>query len=261
MRQQERHRSTDTVFHSTRWSQVVRAADADPAVRRAALTSLLTTYLPALSSYMRWHRRIPADRLDDLLQGFVCDQVVAGELFSSADPNRGQFRMFILKSLERYVRRVHRFETARKRTPHNGLVSLNDDDGHGVAAATVDDDVESAGVSFDLAWAREVIRQAMLRMRDDCGRRGRDVLWTLFEERVVKPIFEDVPALNYETLVARLGLTSAAQAGNLLITSKRMFGRHIRDVIGEYASDDADVEEELRHLWTVFSRHRPATRS
>src|SRR5687768_1628264 len=85
MRERQQTRTTGALFHSTHWSQVARAGDADPAVREAALTSLLDTYLPALASYLRWHRGLPPDRLDDLLQGFVCDKVVAEELFCSAD--------------------------------------------------------------------------------------------------------------------------------------------------------------------------------
>lgn len=256
MQEQERPQRTAALFGSTRWSEVARASDADPAVRRVALTSLLNAYLPALSAHLRWHQRIPLDRLDDLLQGFVCDKVVADELFSYADPARGQFRLFVLKSLERYIRRVHRYDSAAKRSPVSRLINLEGEDV--VDAASAD---EPAEVSFEVAWARQVIQQAIHRMRDDCRKADRDGLWTLFEERVVKPIFEDAVAPAYDELAPRLGLSSAAQAANLLVTAKRLFARQLRAVIGEYTSDENAIDDELKHLWSAFSQHKKASRA
>jgi hypothetical protein len=255
MREQGQPDATGALFRSTHWSVVARASDADPAVRHAALTSLLSVYVPALSTYIRWHRRIPPDQLDDLLQGFVCDKVVADELFACADPARGQFRLFVLKSLERYIRRVHRHETAAKRSPAGGLLSLEGED-----IADAPSSEEPAGASFDLAWARQVIQQAMRRMCEDCRKAGRDGLWALFEERVIKPSFEDTATVGYDELVQRLGLASAAEAANRLVTAKRLFARHLRAVIGEYTTGEGNVDEELRHLWDVFSRHKSPPR-
>jgi hypothetical protein len=254
MQQHEQPKQTGALFPTTQWSEIVRTSDADPAVRQAALTSLLNVYVPALAVYVRWHRRLSLDRLDDLLQGFVCDKVVADELFSYADPARGRFRLFVLKSLERYIRRVHRYESAAKRSPGGGqeLISLDGDD---QTAGTT-----AAEVSFDLAWARQVIQQAMQRMREDCRKGNRDGLWSLFQARVVRPIFEDEPALEYEKLVPQLGLTSAAQAANLLVTGKRLFARHLRTVIGEYTIGENDIDDELRHLWGVFSQRGSSSR-
>lgn len=255
MQEQEHPRPTVALFGSTCWSEVARAADADPEVRRAALAALLKTYLPALSAYVRWHRRLPPDRLDDLLQGFVCDKVMADELFSYADPARGQFRLFVLKSLERYIRRVHRYDSAAKRNPEGGLVSLAGEDVIDTASAD-----GPAEMSFDVAWAQHVIQQALRRMRDDCRKADRDGLWTLFQERVVNPIFEDVAASGYEDLAPRLGLSSAAQAANLLVTAKRLFARQLRAVIGEYTSGEHEIDDELKHLWQVFSHHKRTAR-
>ena len=242
-----------SLFRTTHWSEVARASDADPIVRRAALASLLGTYLPALRAYLRWHRRITDDRLDDLLQGFACDKVVADELFSHADPARGQFRSFVLKSLERYVRRVHRHDAAAKRRPAGVVMSLDSDEVAAEADDILADDGPAAASSFDVEWARRVIERALERMRDDFRRDGRDRLWALFEQRVVKPTFEDTPAIEYDVLVPRLGLESAAQAANLLVTAKRSFARHLRAIIGEYTPAEREIDDELRHLWDAFA--------
>src|SRR6059036_2878941 len=102
-------------FPTTHWSQVALAADLDPRVKREALGCLIREYLPAFEAHLRHVLRQPADRADDLLQGFVCDQVVAADLLADADRGRGRFRTFLLTALDRYVARVWRTETAGKR--------------------------------------------------------------------------------------------------------------------------------------------------
>jgi hypothetical protein len=161
----------------------------------------------------------------------------------------------VLKSLERYIRRVHRYESAAKRSPVGGLASLKGDDVADSGAAE-----GPTEASFDLEWARQAIEQALRRMREECRRTGRDGLWTLFEERVVKPSFEDAAAVGYDRLVPQLGLSSAAQAANLLVTAKRHFARQLRGVIGEYTAGEDNVDDELKHLWGVFSQHKSVPR-
>jgi hypothetical protein len=54
-------------------------------------------------------------------------------------------------------------------------------------------------------------------------------------------------------LVRRFGV-SADQASNLLATAKRMFARNLRQVVGEYAEGDEDVEDEIRTLRGILAR-------
>jgi hypothetical protein len=101
---------------------------------------------------------------------------------------------------------------------------------------------------FDVAWGREVLREALRRMKANCEKWGRVDLWEVFYGRVVGPAFDGVPVVEYEALMPRFGWASASQASNALVTAKRMFERELRGVIGEYARDEGEVEEELRDL-------------
>ena len=47
---------------------------------------------------------------------------------------------------------------------------------------------------------------------------------------------------------------SATQSANALGSAKRMFTRNFRSVVGEYAIDEAEVDDEIRELWEIFSR-------
>ena len=42
-----------------------------------------------------------------------------------------------------------------------------------------------------------------------------------------------------------LGLNSAVEARNLLLTAKRIFRRELETVVMEYSNDSAELEEEL----------------
>ena len=83
---------------------------------------------------------------------------------------------------------------------------------------------------------------------------ARKDVWGVFDCRILKPLFEETAPLAYEELVARFGLQSPAQASNLLITAKRMFGRFLRSVIAEYSADEAEIEAEIEELKAVLFR-------
>jgi hypothetical protein len=109
------------------------------------------------------------------------------------------------------------------------------------------------GEDMDVAWGREVLAQATARMESECAASKREDIWGVFQARVLDPIMGNVPEVSYEDLVARFRLASPAQASNILVTGKRMFLRHLREVIGEYAEDEKVVEEEIEDLRRILS--------
>jgi hypothetical protein len=79
-------------------------------------------------------------------------------------------------------------------------------------------------------------------------------VWGVFEARLLGPLLHGAEPTDYEELVGRFGLASAAQASNVLMTGKRMFARIIRAVVGEYALGDEEIESEIRELYAVLGR-------
>lgn len=225
-------------FPATQWSLVDALRAGDEAERRRVLGVLLGRYLPALRAYLVAGKRVEAGRAEELLQGFVADKILERDLMGRAEAARGKFRTFLLTALQRYVIDRGRAEKVR-------------------AAGSIDDvDVADAGRAdaFEVAWGREVLREALKRMRENCGKWGRADLWAVFEGRVLGPALEGKAAVAYEDLMPRFGWGTAAQASNALVTAKRMFERELRGVIGEYAQDEGEVEEELRDLRGAWKR-------
>ena len=225
---------------------VCRAGMSD-SVRRRVLAALLKAYLPALRAFLMARHRLPADRADDLLQGFVADRVLAQDLVRRADRERGQFRTFLMAALDRFVVDQVRYERAAKRWPGD-LASLD-------AESALDKAAPAAPDVFDAAWARQVLDLTVGRVWEECDAGGRPDVWAVFDARVLGPTLRGDAPVPLEALVGRFGFTPE-RASNLLVTGKRMFARHLRAVVEEYA-DGAEVDEEIRFLQAVLARPRP----
>jgi RNA polymerase sigma-70 factor (ECF subfamily) len=250
------HRDAFKPFPATPWSLVGRAAHATIESRRESLEALLSRYLPALRTHLLYKKRLAPDRADDLLQGFIADKVVAAEILSHADRERGKFRTFLCTALDRYLISQTRMDRARKRMPGPEAGGT----GTGPAIADIDTtpeqpaDATTPGDSFDVAWARQLIDRAVTLMQAECESGGRKDLWELFDLRVLGPTLRGTEPPPYEDLLARTGATSPLKLSNLLVTAKRMYVRILRNVISEYARDESEVDEEMRDLKTILSR-------
>lgn len=240
------------LFPTTIWSLVRRADDEQSVVRGPALDDLLRRYAPAMTAHLVRRKRVPPDRADDLVQGFIADKVLEKRLVGTADPDRGRFRTLLLTALDRYAVSTYRAASAQKRGGGN-VASL---EALGAPAAGPDGPADA----FDVDWARGVLDQALTRMRSHCTQSGRDDLWGVFCDRLLTPTLERTAPPPYETLVERYAIATPAQAANLLITGKRMFARTLKEVIAEYAGDDDDaVGGEMDDLLRVLGQAPPRT--
>ena len=226
------------------------ARQSDVAACRAALATLLQRYLPALRTHLLVRRGGSgggAGDVDDLLQGFVADKIIEQRLLDHAQQAKGKFRSFLLATLEHYAVSVHRRENAAKRAPADGVAELGEA-AHELPAAAAADPADK----FNIAWARELIAEALRRMRAECETSGRGDLWTIFNGRVVLPAMEGQEPADYAVLVRELGLAAPLDACRRLATAKRQFAGHLREVVREYGDGTeagADLEiDELRSI-------------
>jgi len=237
-------------FPSTHWSLVTRVGQPNGAGQQQALEQLLIRYLPALKAHLLHRRKIASDWAADLLQGFITDKILERGLIEQADREKGRFRTFLLKALDNYVVSELRRERAKKRSPGDA------------AFVTVDEARDHDGLSppvsdvFDLAWAREVLAEAVRWMQVECEKSRRTDIWGVFKCRVLDPTLGQTEPLPYEQLVERFGFQSPTQASNVLITAKRMFVRMLRSVVGEYARDETDIDAELEDLKRILFEAR-----
>jgi RNA polymerase sigma-70 factor (ECF subfamily) len=236
----------DGSFPTTRWSLVQDAgADRDAPRRREAVAQLLRRYAPVLQTHLVRARNVRPDQADDVVQSFLADKVLAGDLISRAEQGRGRFRTFLVASLDHYFFSYVRAERAQKR---GGAARVTLDEGLYVA-----DHCPGPDRSFDVSWARQVLAQAIDAMRAECTATGRTVVWGVFEGRVLSPVLHGGQQVSYGELVRRYGFVSPSQASNVLVTATRMFARELRKVVGAYASSDEEIDEEIADLRRILA--------
>ncbi len=238
------------LFPKTRWTLVGRAADRSPAASEQALSELIERYMPALRVHLTGARRISRDCADDLLQSFVADKILMGNLLARASQERGKFRTFLLTALDRYTISAFRKEQAERRSPGQGcLVPLDS-----ISELTENSTrILPYSALFDLAWTQEVIGETLRRVQSACETSGKAPHWALFEDRIVNPILHGQPAEPYAEIVSRLNFSTPMQASNALTTVKRMFQRILRTVVQEYAGDELGVDQEIAELRAILA--------
>ena len=232
-------------FPTTRWSLVDLIRRGHAEATREALEELLTRYLPALQAHLTLGRRVAADEADDLVQDFVARKILEKDLIARADRDLGKFRTFLLTALDRFL--IDRIRSAGARKRSAKMLAIDDQEEYLRSDQTPSD-------IFDATWARGVLAEALRRMYHHCQTSDRMDLWRVFESRLVRPILEGTPPVDYRQLVESSGLKSPAHASNLLITAKRTFARTLRSVVAEYCRDEREMESEIQELREVLAR-------
>jgi DNA-directed RNA polymerase specialized sigma24 family protein len=231
-------------FPSTRWSLVIMARAADPEVRRRALDQLLRAYSPALITFLIvGPHRLPAEKAEEIVQGFLVDKVLERDLLAKADPSKGKLRSLVLRSLNNYL-----IDLIRQQKVHAQLPDGDELPAYPDSRTSTDD--------FDRAWAWQVLTKTLEQMRDECLANNRAHLWALFEARVVRPALEGAAPVDYESLIRRFNFSTPEQAANALVTAKRHFRRVLEAIVAKYAGDE-EIESEICDLRAVLAAAGP----
>ncbi len=236
------------MFPSTHWSLVNRVREKETAQSRQALDELIKRYRPAFLKYLQFVARIEPDRAEDILQGFLEEKIVRNQLITYADRRRGRFRAFLKTVLNNYLRSELRRMNAKKRTPDYALPAS-------VLADGIPDPINSQRPDmFEIEWARTLLQQAIERFRSECVASNRDELWDILSSRVINPILCNTEPERYNDLISRMGFSSPSQVSNALATAKSGLCSHLKDLIGAYARDEVELEDEINDLFIILSR-------
>lgn len=236
-------------FPTTRWSLVFRAAGGQTHQSREALDELLRRYWKPLLAHLVRSRGVEANEAEDVLQGFIAERVLERRLLASADAQRGKFRTLLLRALECHLADRYRYLNRHKRRGDAMAIRIYD-------VPDEEDSRTNPEIIFDVEWAREVLGQALRAMRQNVESQERADIWHIFEARVVRPTLYGDEPVPYCQLAERLGLRSAEQGPNLLVSAKRIFHRCLREVIGAYAADEDEVDAEIVELEEALARGR-----
>lgn len=231
-------------FPTTRWSIIVGAREGESEARRKAHDFLCERYWKPVYCYIRrWG--CSEEDAKDLVQEFFVD-CLSRDVFAKAEPERGRFRNFLLRSLQHFLANAHRAAQSRKRRPEGGFVALDElppDNTSRIEAPYR----ETPEAVYYRAWSMALVERVLRRLEREFCSTEKQVHYEIFRERIVLPILDGMDPPPLRELAAREGLTEK-QASNFLLTARRAYQRLMADEIRNEVASEDHVEGELHDL-------------
>lgn len=222
------------------------AGDDDSLRRASAFEAVVATYYPVLLRYLKGHFRLSEVEAEDCMQGFVLDKLMKRQIIQQASSEKGKFRYFLMRSLERYVLDLMRRKSAAKRAPNERTVSFE------VLMEGSDNEQTTAEhcAAFDVEFAQFVVGRALRRMQERCEVSNQPKVWALFKEKFLGVAFEGTKPLPNDTVVRLLDLKGKREVFTLMAKAKGLYAEVFREVLAEFVGKE-QVDEEmdsLRHV-------------
>jgi RNA polymerase sigma-70 factor (ECF subfamily) len=222
------------------------AAKSDTVTTQAALEKLCRTYWYPLYAFVRRRGRSAHDA-QDLTQAFFA-RLLARNWVGDADRERGRFRTFLLTAMSRFL--SDEWDKARAQKRGGGLehvpVQLDSAEtryGH----EPIDDHTPEQ--LYERGWALTLLDTVLHRLRAEYDTSGKSELFTTLHPTLVG----DRESQPYAELAARLRMNEGAV--KVAVHRLRARYRHLlRDEITQTMARAEDVDDELRHLFSVLAR-------
>jgi RNA polymerase sigma-70 factor (ECF subfamily) len=234
-------------FDTTNWSVVLKAGSGDSTASRAALAQLCETYWYPVYAFIRRSGASAADA-EDLTQAYFA-RFLEKRYLEDVHPDRGRFRSFLLASVCHFLHNERDRQRALKRGGGTTPLPLHGADGE-VLYAHEPADTLTPDVLFERAWVRALLDRVLARLaaesEDDSPAGARF-------ERLRPLLTGDGPGTSYSELAREWGVGESAVRVAVHRLRKR-FGLLLREEVGRTVQDPADVEPEIRHLFTVLGR-------
>jgi RNA polymerase sigma-70 factor (ECF subfamily) len=231
-------------FPTTHWSRVLAAGDPGSPSAREALAELCHSYWFPLYAYIRRRGHDP-DRAQELTQDLFV-RLLEKDVLAAADPARGRFRAYLRAVCADFLANRRDWERARKRGGDRVFIPID------VAEAEVRYAGEpahewTAERLFDRSWALILLGRVLDRLRREYDRAGQAAT---FAE--LSPVLtEGTGVVPYATLAERLGTTEGA-VRVAVHRLRRRYGALLRAEIGATVDDPAEVDHEIRDLFSAL---------
>jgi RNA polymerase sigma factor (sigma-70 family) len=235
---------SDRIFHTTRWSVVLAAGNQESPDAHSALTQLCQAYWYPLYCCVRRHGHQPAVA-EDLTQAFFGNLLEKNHV-ALADPERGRFRTFLLRSLENFLRKQYRDATTQKRGGGKEIISWDAQTAEERYAAEPPDGTSPAEL-FEREWAGTMLENVIMAVRHEFSASGKLELFSALEPS----LWGDDTSTPYGQIGQALNMTPGA----VRVTVHRLRRRFQELLCAEIANTvekSADVEPELQYLRRVL---------
>ncbi|MBE7502710.1 MAG: sigma-70 family RNA polymerase sigma factor [Verrucomicrobiales bacterium] len=231
-------------FARTRWSVVLKAAQAVGPEAEAALASLCETYWFPLYAFVRRQGHPPHDA-EDLTQAFFA-RLLERRYLDGLEREGGRFRSFLLTALKRFLANEWDRVRAAKRGGRRSIVSLDGESAESRYEVEPSHALTPDKV-YERQWAQALLDRVMGLLRDEYARAGKAEWFTALSGTLGRPRGE----APYRELATGLGTTEAA----VKMAVQRLRARYravLRAEVAHTVARPEEVGEEIRHLFTVF---------
>lgn len=233
------------VFATTRWSVILSAANLDDRNSSEAMSELCRTYWRPIFSFV-CQRGHSLHEAQDITQDFFV-MILESEWLRHADEHRGRFRSFLLKSLQNFLGHAHERKSALKRG--GALQFISWDEWMAEAPSQIPAETTlSPERFFDLRWAMTVVEHALHRLREECEGKGRLRLF----ETLSTHLTSERADVSYAALASALGIAET-MVKKQLHNLRQRYRWLLRDEIAHTVRDEADIDDEIRHLCAVLA--------
>jgi RNA polymerase sigma-70 factor (ECF subfamily) len=233
------------VFATTHWTVVLAAGGGGSQQADMALEELCRTYWYPLYVYVR--RQTPTrEDAEDLTQAFFA-RFLEKNYLAGLNSERGRFRAFLLAALKHFL--ANEWDRAKRQKRGGGVAVVPLDWQNADTRYQIDPpDNLSPDKLYDRAWAVTVLERVLARLLDESARDGKTELFGQ-----LKPfLMVGKGAIPYAQVAETLKLTEGA----VRVAVHRLRGRYrelLRDEVRQTISDPAQVEEEMRALFSAFA--------
>lgn len=223
-------------FPETTWSLILSSVDPSSPDRAENLNRLCSRYWKPVYKFIRaaWGRSV--EDAKDLTQAFFC-RILEDDLVSRFQPEKGRFRSYLKGALRNFLAEAQRDGRALKRGGGREGIPI---DLVEVETQSFQADLGrySPEEHFDRQWTREVMAQAIARLREVLRAEGKEDYYRVYQSY-------DLTATEgertYEEVAQELAMPVHDVKNHLTHARSRL-----RDLIRERVADYVASSEELR---------------
>ena len=241
----EPERPTAQPFAPTRWSVVLAAGRSASPGAQEALATLCQTYWYPLYAYIRRQGHGPHDA-QDLTQEFFA-RLLQKQYLARIQREGGRFRSFLLTALKRFLANEWDRAKAQKRGGRQTVLSIDADSAETRYRRELAHEQTPEKI-YERHWAQALLDQVLVRLREEYAASGKAELFRQLSVSLGQPR----GAVRYADIAVHLGTTEAG----VKMAVQRLRARYrelLRAEIVHTVADPAEVEEEMRYLFTTFS--------
>lgn len=233
------------VFATTHWTVVLAAGSRSTPNAEVALEELCRTYWYPLYAYVRRRGHTHEDA-QDLTQAFFA-RFLEKNYLETLSSERGKFRAFLLASLNHFL--ANEWDRARRQKRGGGQAVLSLDWQDADTRYQIDPaDNLSPDKLYDRVWAVTLLERVLARLRAESTSDGKTAAF----EKLKPFLTAGRTAISYAEAAASLNLSEPA-ARVAVHRLRRRYRELLREEIRQTLSDPAQVEEEMRALFSSFS--------